>query len=180
MRRRWASFNDWLDHRTGIHTAARNFLYEEIPASSGWRQVFGSVAVFLFFTQAFTGVLLAFNYAPTPGDAYNSLRYILTELTAGRLIRGLHHWGASMMIVTVVLHMVQVFLFGAYKKPREATWMVGVVLLLMTLAYGLTGYLLPGITAPIGARWSRLRLPDRPPSPDRISRAFWAGEAPSA
>ncbi|MGO9259980.1 MAG: cytochrome b N-terminal domain-containing protein [Bryobacteraceae bacterium] len=143
MRRRWASFNDWLDHRTGIHTAARNFLYEEIPASSGWRQVFGSVAVFLFFTQAFTGVLLAFNYAPTPGDAYNSLRYILTELTAGRLIRGLHHWGASMMIVTVVLHMVQVFLFGAYKKPREATWMVGVVLLLMTLAYGLTGYLLP-------------------------------------
>ncbi|HTX37077.1 MAG TPA: cytochrome b N-terminal domain-containing protein [Bryobacteraceae bacterium] len=143
MKRRWANFNDWLDHRTGIHTAARNFLYEEIPASSGWRQVFGSVAIFLFFVQAFTGVLLAVNYAPTPGDAYNSLRYILTELTAGRIIRGLHHWGASMMIVTVVLHMVQVFLYGAYKKPREATWMVGVVLLLMTLAYGLTGYLLP-------------------------------------
>jgi ubiquinol-cytochrome c reductase cytochrome b subunit len=71
------------------------------------------------------------------------LRYILTELTGGRLIRGLHHWGASMMIVVVVLHMVQVFLYGAYKKPREATWMVGVVLLLVTLAYGLTGYLLP-------------------------------------
>jgi ubiquinol-cytochrome c reductase cytochrome b subunit len=143
MRRRWANVNDWLDHRTGIRTAAQKFLYEEIPASSGWRQVFGSVAVFLFFVQAFTGVLLAFNYAPTPGEAYNSVRYILTELTAGRLIRGLHHWGASMMIVTVVLHMVQVFLYGAYKKPREATWMVGVVLLLMTLAYGLTGYLLP-------------------------------------
>ncbi len=101
------------------------------------------MAVFLFLTQAFTGVLLAFNYAPTPGDAYNSLRYILTELTGGRLIRGLHHWGASMMIVVVVLHMVQVFLYGAYKKPREATWLVGVVLLLVTLAYGLTGYLLP-------------------------------------
>ena len=143
MRRRWANLNDWLDHRTGIRTAAHKFLYEEIPASSGWRQVFGSVAVFLFFTQAFTGVLLAFNYAATPGDAYNSLRYILTELTAGRLIRGLHHWGASMMIVVVVLHMVQVFLYGTYKKPREATWIVGVVLLLMTLAYGLTGYLLP-------------------------------------
>jgi ubiquinol-cytochrome c reductase cytochrome b subunit len=105
--------------------------------------VFGSVAIFLFMVQAFTGALLAFNYAPTPGDAYNSLRYILTELTAGRLMRGLHHWGASMMIVVVVLHMVQVFLYGAYKKPREATWMVGVVLLLLTLAYGLTGYLLP-------------------------------------
>jgi ubiquinol-cytochrome c reductase cytochrome b subunit len=133
----------WIDHRTGIQTAVRNFLYEEIPASSSWHQVFGSVAVFLFLTQAFTGALLAFNYAPTPGDAYNSLRYILTELTGGRLIRGLHHWGASMMIVVVVLHMVQVFLYGAYKKPREATWMVGVVLLLVTLAYGLTGYLLP-------------------------------------
>jgi ubiquinol-cytochrome c reductase cytochrome b subunit len=143
VRRHWNGLNDWLDHRTGIRTAVQKFLYEEIPASSGWHQVFGSVAVFLFLTQAFTGALLAFNYAPTPGDAYNSLRYILTELTGGRLIRGLHHWGASMMIVVVVLHMVQVFLYGAYKKPREATWMVGVVLLLVTLAYGLTGYLLP-------------------------------------
>lgn len=133
----------WLDHRTGIETAIRNFLYEEIPASSGWHQVFGSIAVFLFLVQAFTGALLAFNYAPTPGDAYNSLRYILTEVTGGHLIRGLHHWGASMLIVVVVLHMTQVFLFGAYKKPREATWMVGVVLLLLTMAYGLTGYLLP-------------------------------------
>ena len=143
MKRHWRGLNEWLDHRTGIHTAVQKFLYEDIPASSGWKQVFGSVAVFLFLTQAFTGALLAFNYAPTPGDAYNSLRYILTELTGGRLIRGLHHWGASMMIVVVVLHMVQVFLYGAYKKPREATWMVGVVLLLVTLAYGLTGYLLP-------------------------------------
>jgi ubiquinol-cytochrome c reductase cytochrome b subunit len=143
MRRRWNIFRDWVDHRTGVQTAARQFLYEEIPASSGWQQVFGSVAVFLFLVQAFTGALLAFNYAATPGDSYNSVRYILTELTAGRLIRGLHHWGASMMIVVVVLHMVQVFLYGAYKKPREATWMVGVVLLLVTLAYGLTGYLLP-------------------------------------
>lgn len=143
MRQHWSGINSWLEHRTGIHTAVRQFLYEDIPASSGWHQVFGSVAIFLFMVQAFTGALLAFNYAPTPGDAYNSLRYILTELTAGRLIRGLHHWGASMMIVVVVLHMVQVFLYGAYKKPREATWMVGVVLMLLTLAYGLTGYLLP-------------------------------------
>jgi ubiquinol-cytochrome c reductase cytochrome b subunit len=138
-----SAVSDWLDHRTGLRTAVRTFLYEDIPASSGWHQVFGSVAIFLFLVQAFTGALLAFNYAPTPGDAYNSLRYILTEVTAGRLMRGLHHWGASMMIVIVVLHMVQVFLFGAYKKPRETTWMVGVVLLLLTLAYGLTGYLLP-------------------------------------
>ncbi|MGA3324472.1 MAG: cytochrome b N-terminal domain-containing protein [Terriglobia bacterium] len=133
----------WFDHRTGLESGIRNFLYEEIPGSSGWHQVLGSVAIFLFLVQAFTGILLAFNYAPTPGDAYNSLKYIITEVTGGRLIHGLHHWGASMMIVVVVLHMMQVFLFGAYKKPREATWMVGVVLLLLTLAYGLTGYLLP-------------------------------------
>ena len=133
----------WFDHRTGLETAIRKFLYEDIPASSGWHQVFGSVAAFLFMVQAFTGALLAFNYAPTPGDAYNSLRYILTEVAGGRLMRGLHHWGASMLLVVVVLHMVQVFLYGSYKKPREATWMVGVVLLLLTMAYGLTGYLLP-------------------------------------
>src|SRR5579862_6089220 len=143
MRKHVGEINEWLDHRTGLPTAIRTFLYEDIPASSGWHQVFGSVAVFLFLVQALTGALLAFNYAATPGDAYNSLRYILTEVTAGRLIRGLHHWGASMMIVVVVLHMVQVFLYGSYKKPREATWIVGVVLLLLTLAYGLTGYLLP-------------------------------------
>jgi ubiquinol-cytochrome c reductase cytochrome b subunit len=140
MRRR---IIDWLEHRTGIETAVRNFLYEDIPASAGWHQVFGSVAVFLFLTQAFTGILLAFNYAPTPGEAYNSVKYIVTELTGGRMIRGLHHWGASMMIVVVVLHMVQVLLWGAYKRPREATWMVGLVLMMLTLAYGLTGYLLP-------------------------------------
>ncbi|MCI0624122.1 MAG: cytochrome b N-terminal domain-containing protein [Acidobacteria bacterium] len=134
---------DWIEHRTGLESAVKNFLFEEIPASSGWHQVFGSVAVFLFLVQAFTGLLLAFNYAPTPGDAYNSLKYIVTELTGGALMRGLHHWGASMMIVVVVLHMTQVFVYGAYKKPREATWSVGIALLLLTLAYGLTGYLLP-------------------------------------
>ena len=97
MKRRVEAIAGWLEHRTGINTIMRRALYEEIPGSSGWRQVFGSVAAFLFMVQFFTGVLLAFNYAPTPGDAYNSLRYILTELTGGRLIRGLHHWGASMI-----------------------------------------------------------------------------------
>ena len=143
MNRRLKDFIQVFDERTGLKTAVNHFLYEEIPASAGWHQVFGSVALFLILIQVFTGAMLAFNYAPTPGDAYNSLRYILTEVTAGRLMRGLHHWGASMTIVIVVLHMTQVFLWGAYKKPREGTWVVGCVLLLLTLAYGLTGYLLP-------------------------------------
>src|SRR6202521_1580056 len=143
MKEKLAQFIEGFDHRTGLHSGLKNFLYEEIPASSGWHQVLGSVALFLILIQFFTGIMLAFNYAPTPGDAYSSVRYIVTEVTAGRLMRGLHHWGASMLIVIVVLHMVQVFLWGAYKKPREGTWIVGVVLLLITLAYGLTGYLLP-------------------------------------
>ncbi len=134
---------DWVDHRTGFETAVKNFLYEDIPASSGWHQVFGSVALFLFFVQAFTGILLAFNYAPQPGDAYYSLQYIVNQITGGRLIRGLHHWGSSLMVVVVGLHMIQVALWGAYKKPREATWILGVLLLLLVLAFGLTGYLLP-------------------------------------
>jgi len=134
---------EWLEHRTGLETAIKNFLYEDIPASAGWHQIIGSIAVFFFITQVFTGGLLAFNYAPTPGEAYNSVKYIMTELTGGPLIRGLHHWGASIMLIIVVLHMIQVFVYGAYKKPREATWMMGVVLLLLTLAFGLTGYLLP-------------------------------------
>lgn len=133
----------WIEQRTGLETKVRDFLFEEIPASAGWPQVFGSVALFLFFTQALTGILLALNYAPTPGDAYSSVSYIVREVTGGKMIRGLHHWGASLMMITVVLHMLQVFLYGAYKKPREATWIAGLVLLLVTLAFGLTGYLLP-------------------------------------
>ncbi|MEW5974193.1 MAG: cytochrome b N-terminal domain-containing protein [Acidobacteriota bacterium] len=133
----------WVEHRTGLETLVKNFLFEDIPASCGWRNVFGSVAVFLFLVQAFTGMLLAFNFAPTPGDAYNSLRYIVGELTGGELIRGLHHWGASLMIVVVLIHLGQVFLYGAYKRPREAVWGAGAILLLLTMAYGLTGYLLP-------------------------------------
>lgn len=134
---------DWLEDRTGVVSGLHHFLYEEIPGSSGWHQVLGSVAMFCFLVQVVTGILLALNYAPTPPDAHESLRFILTGLTSGRLMRGLHHWGASMMIVVVGLHMIQVFLWGAYKKPREATWMLGVVLLLLTLGFGLTGYLLP-------------------------------------
>jgi ubiquinol-cytochrome c reductase cytochrome b subunit len=110
---------DWLEHRTGIESAVKNFLYEEIPASAGWHQIIGSMAVFFFVIQVFTGAMLAFNYAPTPGEAYNSVKYIMTDLTGGPLIRGLHHWGASMMLIIVVLHMVQVLIYGAYKKPRE-------------------------------------------------------------
>src|SRR5690242_7967444 len=132
----------WIDDRTGLLSSVRHFLDEDIPASAGWHQVFGSVALFAFLMQVFSGLMLSVNYAPTPGEAWDSLRYIVTQVTAGSIIRAMHHWGASAMIIVVGIHMAQTFLWGAYKKPRETTWIVGVVLLLLTLAFGLSGYLL--------------------------------------
>ena len=132
-----------VDDRTGLVSGIRHFLDEDIPASAGWHQVFGSVALFAFLMQVATGLLLALNYGGTPSDAHDSVRYIMTGVTGGAMIRGLHHWGSSAMIIVVAIHMAQTFLWGAYKKPREATWMAGCVLFLLTLAFGLTGYLLP-------------------------------------
>jgi ubiquinol-cytochrome c reductase cytochrome b subunit len=149
---------DWLERRTGgIDT----------PASSGWPQVLGAVALFAFLVQAATGILLALHYEPAPGAAYDSVRQIMKQVTAGRVLRSLHYWGAGLMIVVVVLHLIQTFVRGAYKKPREATWIGGVALLLLTLAFGLTGGLLPWdnraywgtvaiIGAPMGAATSAL------------------------
>jgi quinol-cytochrome oxidoreductase complex cytochrome b subunit len=90
-----------------------------------------------------TGILLTIYYVPTPDHAYDSVQFITTQVPAGWLIRGLHHWGASAMIVLCVLHMLRVIFSGAYKFPREITWFSGVFLLLLTVAFGFTGYLLP-------------------------------------
>jgi ubiquinol-cytochrome c reductase cytochrome b subunit len=137
------AIGDWIDERTGLVSGVQYFLDEDIPASAGWHQILGSVALFAFLIQVATGLLLALNFGSTPGEAHASVRYIMTQLTAGAMIRGLHHWGSSAMIIVVVLHLAQVSIWGAYKKPREATWIVGCVLLLLTLGFGLTGYLLP-------------------------------------
>src|SRR5712692_10278878 len=91
----------WIDDRTGLVSGIRHFLDEDIPASAGWHQIFGSVALFAFLMQVATGLLLALNYGGTPSDAHASLRYIMTELTGGAMIRGLHHWGSSAMIIIV-------------------------------------------------------------------------------
>jgi ubiquinol-cytochrome c reductase cytochrome b subunit len=137
------SIGNWLENRTGIGAGIRNFLFEEIPASAGWPQVFGSIALFVILVQAATGILLALNFSASPGDAYDSVSYIVRDVAGGRVIRGLHHWGASAMVIVVALHAAQVFLYGAYKRPREITWVSGVLLLLFVLTFGLTGYLLP-------------------------------------
>ena len=117
-------------------------LDERLPAGTGWFFTLGSVLLGLLGVQLLTGAFLTLYYAPTPDHAYESIRFISSGF-AGRLVRGLHHYGASFLVVAVVLHMLRVLLFGSYKPPRELTWISGVVLLLLILGFALTGYLLP-------------------------------------
>ncbi len=134
---------EWLDSRLKLNAVERTLLDEPIPGGASWIYVFGSATLFLFLLQAITGMFLAVYYAPTPDHAYDSVKFIESEIAFGSFVRGLHHWGASGMVVAIGLHMLQVFLYGAYKPPRELLWMVGVVLFLITLGFAFTGYLLP-------------------------------------
>jgi len=134
---------DWLDARTGWRAGKAHLLDEPIPAGVGWWFVTGSVLMLLLGVQLVTGVVLTLFYVPSPDFAHDSVRYIMERLAFGRVLRGLHFFGASFIVVAAVVHMVRVVLLGSYKKPREATWLTGVVLLLVILGFSLTGYLLP-------------------------------------
>lgn len=133
----------WLDRRLRLKPIERTILDEPIPGGCSWVYVFGSATLFLFGLQTITGMFLALYYVPTPDQAYDSVQYIQNEVWFGWFVRGLHHWGASAVICVIGLHMLQVYLYGAYKPPREMMWLVGVTLLLLMLAFGFTGYLLP-------------------------------------
>jgi ubiquinol-cytochrome c reductase cytochrome b subunit len=134
---------DWLDHRTGFRAARHVLLDEKLPAGTGWAFTFGSLLLFGLTIQVITGTLLALFYAPTPDHAWDSVRYITTSVRGGHMLRGLHHWGASLVVVTAVVHLIRVVIFGSYRAPRETNWIVGLILLQVILAFGLTGYLLP-------------------------------------
>jgi ubiquinol-cytochrome c reductase cytochrome b subunit len=133
----------WLDSRLRLKPVEVTLLYKTIPGGASWIYVFGSVTLFFFLLQVITGMFLVIYYVPTPDHAYDSIQYIMKEVTFGTFVRGLHHWGASAMMVAIGLHMLQTYLYGAYKPPRELMWIVGVALLLLTLAFGFSGYLLP-------------------------------------
>jgi ubiquinol-cytochrome c reductase cytochrome b subunit len=137
------SLYNWLDERLRLTSIRVALLEEPIPGGASWIYVFGSVTLFAFLLQMVTGMFLTLSYAPTADHAYESVRYIQEEVPFGAFIRGLHHWGASLMMVAIGLHMLQVFLYGAYKRPREMMWLVGVALFLLTLAFGFSGHLLP-------------------------------------
>jgi ubiquinol-cytochrome c reductase cytochrome b subunit len=134
---------DWIDRRVQLGAPIRDTMEHPIPPqTASWAYVFGSAAVATFALQLVTGILLAFVYVPAAGEAWNSLQTLNHQVTFGWMIRGLHGWGSNFMVAIVLIHMVQVFLFGAYKFPRELTWVIGVLLLLVTLGMAFTGQVL--------------------------------------
>jgi ubiquinol-cytochrome c reductase cytochrome b subunit len=137
------SIGDWLDARLQLGATIRETAEHSVPReTASWFYVFGSAAFVVFMLQIVTGIMLALIYVPSAGEAWNSLQTLNHSVTLGWFIRGLHGWGSDFMVAIVLIHMVQVFLFGAYKYPRELTWIVGVFLLLMTLGMAFTGQVL--------------------------------------
>jgi ubiquinol-cytochrome c reductase cytochrome b subunit/menaquinol-cytochrome c reductase cytochrome b subunit len=135
---------DWIDERTQLSQGLRWLMFRKVPRGINWAYTLGSATLFAFLNQAVTGVFLAMYYRPdVNGGAYESIRNINDNVFLGQFVHGMHKWGASVMIILIFLHMARVFFFGAYKYPRELTWIIGVVLLILTLAMGFTGYLLP-------------------------------------
>ncbi len=140
---RLKQIGNWFEQRLQIAGAIRETATHQVPRqSASWWYVFGSAALTVFILQVFTGIMLALIYVPSAGEAWNSLQYLNHGVTLGWFLRGVHGWGSNFMVALVLIHMAQVFLFGAYKFPRELTWILGVCLLLMTLGMAFTGQVL--------------------------------------
>lgn len=133
----------WLDLRTGLGALMHEALDEPIPGGARWAYVFGSVLLFLFISQVITGVFLALYYVPSSDHAHTTVAYIVKEVTGGSFLRSLHAWGSSAVVIVMMLHLTQTFLYGAYKGRREVLWISGCALFGLMLAMAFTGYLLP-------------------------------------
>jgi ubiquinol-cytochrome c reductase cytochrome b subunit len=134
---------DWLNERTGHRELIRHALDEPVVGGARWMYVFGSALTLSLVVQAVTGWLLMSAYAPSSTTAWASVAHISYAMSMGWLIRGLHHFGAQAMVVLLFLHLAQTAIVGAYKKPREVNWLLGLGLMGLTLGFALTGYLLP-------------------------------------
>ncbi len=134
---------DWFEERLQLAQPIKETMEHRVPRdTASWFYVFGSAALTVFALQLVTGILLALVYVPSGAEAWNSLQVLNHQISLGWFIRALHGWGSNFMLAIVLIHMVQVFLFGAYKFPRELTWIVGVLLLLLTLGMAFTGQVL--------------------------------------
>ncbi len=135
---------EWVDERYNVSEPLQKVLNKPVPKyAMRWFYCLGGITAFLFVVQAVTGIMLTFYYKPTPEMAYASIQYIETQVRFGAAVRAIHAWSANGMIIMCTAHMLRVFIMGAYKKPRELNWVSGVLLLVLTLAFGFTGYLLP-------------------------------------
>lgn len=140
----WRRLALWVDERLEIIEPLQKVLAKPVPLfATRWMYCLGGITFFLLVIQGITGTMLAFYYKPTPEGAYASIQFIENEVRFGAAIRAIHHWAANGVIVVVVAHMLRVFISGAFKPPRELNWLTGIVLLIVTLAFGFTGYLLP-------------------------------------
>ena len=143
LRGRSIELYGWFEERLGLGKPVIEAVEHEVPENtSSWWYVFGSAATVLLVLQVMTGILLALVYTPSASHAWNSLQFLNDNVTLGWFLRAMHGWGSDFMIAVVLIHMAQVFIFGAYKFPRELTWIVGVFLLLMTLGMAFTGQVL--------------------------------------
>lgn len=139
MSRAW----QWINERWPLTALFKFGMEEDIVGGSSYAYTLGSATLVVFILQVVTGVWQMFYYVPTVDHAYNSLSYLRTQVSFGWLIHGLHYWGANAMVILVGLHMIRVFIWGAYKGPRELTWLLGIVLMLLTMAISFTGAVLP-------------------------------------
>src|ERR1700747_1482012 len=134
---------EWFDQRLQLAAPIRAAAEHPVPRrTASWWYVFGSAALVIFLLQVVTGILLALIYVPSAGEAWSSLQALNHDVTLGWFIRAMHGWGSNFMVAIVLIHMVQVFLFGAHKFPPQLTWIIGVFLLLMTLGMAFSGQVL--------------------------------------
>lgn len=133
----------WLQERAEIRESLDHFLYRKVPRGVGWWYTLGSATLFCFVLLVVTGAFLMMNYSPSPDHAYDSVQFISNSVAFGHLIRSIHFWSASAMVVLIGLHGMRTFFMGAYKYPRELTWVLGSLLFIFVMFSAFTGYLLP-------------------------------------
>lgn len=175
---------DWIDDRVDITPIWRDIADHEVPEHvnpahhfSAFVYCFGGLTFFVVVIQILSGMFLTMYYVPDIENAWKSVYYLQTEVAHAQIVRGMHHWGASVVIVMLLLHTLRVFFQGAYKKPRELNWMVGVLIFFVMLGLGFTGYLLPWDNKAYFATQVGLEIAEQVPFIGMQLKTLLAGDA---